>query len=276
MKIKSYVFALAVAVMVPTTVFAADLWTSGSCVGSQNSSGYYATNASITCGPKSVGTTAVTTVVSAWSATSGTSAWDFAAATIGNWSGGLGVLSNSSDSSHTMDNSGSTDALLFHFIGSDTKDLKVALSSITTGYVLNGVDSDISVMSYTGNTGTAPNIDSSKLNAMGSSWNLVGHYANGSAAGTFNINTANTVSSSWWLISAYNALYGAGSTASDKGTGSTSYVGSTPLTRSDGVKLLSVAGALVPPTGQTPEPAGIALVGLGLLGLMASRRRTIK
>jgi hypothetical protein len=53
----------------------------------------------------------------------------------------------------------------------------------------------------------------------------------------------------------------------------------TPVTTSrdynDYFKILAVAGQIVssPPPSETPEPAGAALVGLGLLGIMISRRR---
>lgn len=210
----------------------------------------------------------------AWStAPDATAGADFAAATLKNYGVNYGFgVTIANDGQHSMDNKYGTDLIALSF------DQAVALTSVKLGWVSN--DSDISVLRYTGSTTNSTLSDAisgkSIAQLIGSGWDLVGNYANVGYNGTANIinqtdaNITNGTAaiSSWWLISAYNSLYG----VSDGSHGGTTYAS---LGSYDYVKLISVAGNIAspPPPGQTPEPAGIALVGLGLLGVMFSRRQ---
>jgi len=215
------------------------------------------------------GSPAVT--LSGWSTGAGTIAspsagTSFAAATVYNWgSAGLGVVATNEDASatgpHAADNRFGIDAMLVKFTGGP-----VSLSSLTIGW--NGTDnpagsytdSDLSVLAWTGG-GSGPTMAGSSLaTLLSSGWTLVGNYANvgGNAGNSQSISTSTF--SSYWLISAYSSAYGTGT---GLGEGA-----------SDAFKLLSIAGS----TGDSkvPEPGSIALLGLGLLGMVALRRHSPK
>ncbi len=178
---------------------------------------------------------------------------------------------------HSMDNVGYTDMIAMKF------DQAVSLTQVSLGWT--STDADISVLRYK-ESGTPAAFPSSgvsleSLTTTGG-WELVGHYANLQNDTIAPIKTAdidNAVASSWWLISAFNSAFGAGTTVHGGNTTSDEVtingVTSKLLTASnDYVKLLAVAGKVS--SSDVPEPAGIVLVGLGLLGLMASRRRITK
>lgn len=209
---------------------------------------------------------------------------------------GLGVVATnlSAESStatgpHAIDNALGTDAILLSF------GQAVALDSLKIGW--NGTDnpgtydpgtgataesSDISVLRYTGTAPPTPvMLGTSLSNLLTSGWQLVGNYGQVGRSGADNPtkpdNTAlisSTVASSWWLISAYNPSYTIGYNASSPTTGTTpvSSSGYALTIGNDYFKLLSVAGTVGAPA-QTPEPGSIALAGLGMIGLLALRRR---
>lgn len=192
-------------------------------------------------------------------------------------SAGIGIIAQGESTGtgpHAVDNVYGTDAVLLSF--SDT----VTLTDFTIGW--NGTDngdaptgyrdSDVSILAYTGST--APTLSGASLSnasasyLMSNGWSLIGHYADVGSGSNFQAVTTN-VSSSWWLVSAYNSVY-SGSSAPVSSNGG--YLGNS----NDSFKILAVAGTKTtppPPPNQTPEPGALALAGLGLVGMMAVRRR---
>lgn len=153
---------------------------------------------------------------------------------------------------HAIDNNGGYESLLFSFQSA------VTLSSVSIGYPSagSGLDSDATVLVYTGSGDPTPNLNvRTYADLLTHGWQVASNLFNltPGTPGTL----SSTASSKYWMVGAFMNL------------GGNSQIGGNDTT----IDYLKVNGLSIKQGLSIPEPDSLALLGIASLGLLIRRRK---
>lgn len=152
---------------------------------------------------------------------------------------------------HAMDNKGSYESLLFSFQSS------VTLDTVSIGYPSSGsgLDSDATVLVYTGSGDPTPSLSvRTYADLLTNGWQIAGNLFNMSTSSPKTVPT--TSASKYWMVGAFMNIGGNAMIAHDN--------------TADYIK---INGITVTPRLAVPEPGSLALLAIASLGLLYRRRK---
>lgn len=158
---------------------------------------------------------------------------------------------NTGNNQHAMDNTGAYESLLFSFQSS------VTLNDVSIGFPPSGsgLDSDATVLVYTGSGDPTPNLSVRTYSQLLSNgWQIAGNLFDLTPGTAGKLSTS--LSSKYWMVGAFMNIGG-----------------NTMIGHDNTVDFLKVSGLTVTPRVGVPEPGTLALVGIAAMALMAGRRK---
>ncbi len=159
---------------------------------------------------------------------------------------------NTGNNQHAIDNAGAYESLLFTFQSA------VTLNSVSIGFPQpgNGLDSDATVLVYTGSGDPTPNLSMrTYADLLTNNWKIAGNLFD-MVPGTPGYLSGAQPSSKYWMVGAFMNIGGNQMIAHDSL-----------------IDTIKISGITVTPRLSIPEPGSLALLGIASLGLLFRRKK---